>query len=184
MELHLKKRIVGAWLTVTAVLVVAPIVLDGSRTQVLLESAAPAKPETEAWATQEYERQVRRDVEELASGAAAEEIAMPPVKVVDRDDAAPQGVPADRTSLDADKVPYAWTLQVGAFSKRDNAHRFRDLLRHDGFKAYVQEFPDEGITRVYVGPELRRADAEKAQQALMQRDDIQAAYLRRYLAES
>lgn len=150
----------------------------------MLETSVPAKPEMEPWVTQEYQRQVRRDVEELASGAAASEIAMPAVKVVDRDDVAPQGLSADRTALDADRVPYAWTLQVGAFSKRENAHRFRDLLRHDGFKAYVQEFPDEEMVRVYVGPELRRADAEKAQRALIQRDDIESAYLRRYQAES
>ena len=42
----------------------------------------------------------------------------------------------------------------------------------------------EKITRVYVGPELRRADAEKIQRQLKQRDDISEAYLRRYKAES
>ena len=63
MELHLKKRILGAWLTVTAILVVAPIVLDGSRTHILLESDAPAMPDTERWATEEYERQVRKEWE-------------------------------------------------------------------------------------------------------------------------
>jgi len=184
MELHLKKRIIGAWLTVTAVLVIAPIVLDGSRTHQLLETSAPPKPDVEQWATEEYERQVRREVEEVASGEATKAVTMPQIEAADRDDQPVQGVPADRTALDADKIPYAWTLQVGAFGQRENAHRFRDLLRHDGFKAYVQEFPDEGITRVFVGPELRRADAESVQEKLKRRDDVSEAYLRRYKAET
>lgn len=184
MELHLKKRILGAWLTVTAILVVAPIVLDGSRTHILLESDAPAMPDTERWATEEYERQVRKDVEALASGEATADISMPQIEVVDRDDTPVPGVPADQTKLDQDNIPYAWTLQVGAFGQRDNAYRFRDLLRHDGYKAYVQEFQQEKITRVYVGPELRRADAERIQRQLKQRGDISEAYLRRYKAES
>jgi len=111
-------------------------------------------------------------------------VTMPQIEAADRDDQPVQGVPADRTALDADKIPYAWTLQVGAFGQRENAHRFRDLLRHDGFKAYVQEFPDEGITRVFVGPELRRADAESVQEKLKRRDDVSEAYLRRYKAET
>ena len=184
MELHLKKRIVGAWLTVTALLVVAPIVLDGSRTYRLLETTAPVRPEIQPWASEDYERQVRREVEEAASGEAAAAIEMPAVSVADRDEPAAPGVPADRTALDDNKTPYAWTLQVGAFGQRDNAHRFRDTLRKDGYKSYVQEFPSEGITRVYVGPELRRADAEALQKQLIKRRDVQDAYLRRYQAES
>lgn len=184
MELHLKKRIVGAWLTVTALLVVAPIVLDGSRTYQLLETTAPEKPDVPAWASESYERQVRKEIEEVASGEAAKAIAMPPVTVAERDEPPVQGVSPDRTAMDADNVPYAWTLQIGAFSQRANAHRLRDTLRNDGYKAYVQEFPEEGITRVYVGPQLRRSDAEAQQTKLKQRNDIPDVYLRRYQAES
>ncbi|MEQ3692871.1 MAG: SPOR domain-containing protein [Thalassolituus sp.] len=184
MELHLKKRILGAVVTVTALVIVMPIILDGSRTYQLLETAAPERPETPQWSTQDYERQVRRDVEEVASGEAADAVKMPEVKVVDRDDPAPQGVAGDRTALDPNKAPYAWTLQLGAFGNRDNAMRFRDDLRKKGYKAYVQEFSAQGMTRVYVGPELRRADAEVLQTKLKKELKQQDIYLRRYEAES
>jgi DedD protein len=73
---------------------------------------------------------------------------------------------------------------LGAFGNRDNAMRFRDDLRKKGYKAYVQEFSDQGMTRVYVGPELRRADAEVLQTKLKKDLKQQDIYLRRYEAES
>lgn len=184
MELHLKKRILGAVITVTALLIVMPIILDGSRTYELLETTAPERPAAPQWSTPEYERQVRQEIEEVASGEAAQKIAVPEPVVVEQDVPAPAAVPADRTALNAESVPYAWTLQLGAFGQRENAHRLRDDLRAKGFKAYVQEFPSQGITRVYVGPELRRSDAEAVQKKLQKELNLKDVYIRQYEAES
>lgn len=184
MELHLKKRILGAVVTVTAMLIVLPIILDGSRTHELLETTAPVRPEAPQWSTPEYERQVREEIEEVAAGEATAAIAIPEPEVVTRDEPVPQEAPADRGGLDESGVPYAWTLQLGAFSQRENAHRLRDRLRAKGYKAYVQEFPSQGIVRVYVGPELRRDDAEQLRERLRSELKQQDIYIRRYAAES
>jgi len=184
MELHLKKRIVGAVVTVTALLVVMPIILDGSRTYELLETAAPVKPEAPQWSTPEYEQQVRQEIEDLASGKATSELALSEPEVVEEDTPQPEAVPGNQSAVDAQGLPYAWTLQLGAFSQRANAHRLRDQLRDKGYKAYVQEFPSQGMVRVYVGPELLRDDAESLRERLKKELQQKDIYIRRYEAES
>lgn len=64
----------------------------------------------------------------------------------------------------------AWVVQVGSFSRQDNATSLRDKLRTKGFKAFVQQArTSEGaVYRVEVGPILKRADADAL------RDKLQA----------
>jgi len=64
----------------------------------------------------------------------------------------------------------AWVVQVGSFSRQDNATSLRDKLRTKGFKAFVQQArTSEGaVFRVEVGPILKRADADAM------RDKLQA----------
>lgn len=182
MELHLKKRIIGAFITVVALAVLLPVILDGSRTQQLLDTLAPPKPPTPQWSTADYEQQVRSEVEELASGQAAADIRIPDSELVREDTPAPEFVPADTTELDNAGLPYAWTLQLGAFDQRSNAHRLRDELRANGYKAYVLE--GEKVTKVFVGPELTRDAAEKQKRRLTSELGYGEIFIRRYDAES
>jgi DedD protein len=184
MELHLKKRILGALVTVGIAALVLPLVLDGSRTHRGLSSDIPPMPEPPQWSTLENERQIRKELEQLASGKAAEMVSVADIAIVDRDELSRGGVQSDRSSLDDEQMPYAWTLQIGVFSQRDNAHRLRDKLRGLGYKAYVQEFAATKHTGVYVGPELTRAKAEELQAALKAKLKQKDIYLRRYKAES
>ena len=166
MEQHLKKRILGAFVTVLALGIAMPIVLDGSRSHIQLQSDVPAMPVMEPWQPIENERHVRIDLETLASGDADEEVELTEVRVVEQDDPAALGSKGDRAALDDQQLAYAWTLQLGAFEKRSNAHALRDKLRNKGYKAYVQEFASDKLTRVYVGPELQRSKIEALQQTL------------------
>lgn len=166
MEQHLKKRILGAFVTVLALGIAMPIVLDGSRSHIQLQSAVPEMPAMEPWQPIDNQRHVRIDLETLASGEADTEIELAPVRVVEQDDPAAVGSKGDRAALDDQQLAYAWTLQLGAFEKRSNAHALRDKLRTKGYKAYVQEFANDALTRVYVGPELQRSKIEALQQTL------------------
>jgi DedD protein len=62
----------------------------------------------------------------------------------------------------AEGVP-AWVVQVGSFSKRDNADRVSNELKEKSFQAFVEEKEVKGKTyyRVLVGPETDRAEAGK-----------------------
>ncbi len=184
MEQHLKKRILGAFVTVVAIAIALPIVLDGSRRQAGLQTVLPPMPETADAGFVEDERRVRIELEQLASGEAEAQIAVPDSRVVIQDDPQPPGVRVDRTSLDQDGVPYAWTLQLGAFSDLDNANGLRDKLRGRGYKAYTQTFPADNLTRVYVGPEVQRSEIEALQKKLMKELGQKDIHIKRYRAES
>jgi DedD protein len=66
----------------------------------------------------------------------------------------------------------AWVVQVGSFSKAENANRLRDKLRHAGFLAYVESGNGTAPTlfRVRVGPELGQDRAKN------QRDQISTKF--------
>jgi len=184
MEQHLKKRIVGAFVTVLALAIAMPIVLDGSRSQIELQSDIPSPPQLEEWQPLENQRHVRIELEDLAAGKTAQQVTLPEVREVEQDDPAAPGSLGDRAALDDQKQAYAWSVQLGAFSNRENAHAYRDQLRQSGYKAYVQELNNDGLTRVYVGPELQRSKIEALQQQLkseLKQDDL---HIKRFKAES
>ena len=180
MELHLKKRIVGALLTVTAVALVLPVVLDGSRHDESLLQDVPPRPELPDWAVVEDERRVRIELQQLASGDAEQALQQAVPEVVSQDAAVPPRSQSDRTMPDEQGVPYAWTLQLGAFSDVNNANALRDQLRAKGYKAYTEAFPDGNLTRVYVGPELQRAAIETLQKKLQQELGQNDIHIKRY----
>jgi len=184
MEQHLRKRILGALLTVIAIAIALPIVLDGSRSKTIMNSDIPPMPAAPDWAQVENEQKIRIELEELDSGKAASDIAIPPVDVVNSDEAAVPDTKSDETTLDSNNLPYAWTLQLGAFSDEKNAFDLRDKLRKKGYKAYTQAFPGDELTRVYVGPEVQRSEIETLQAKLKKELKLKDIYIRRYRAES
>lgn len=184
MEQHLKKRVLGAFVTVLAIAIALPIVLDGSRRRLALPSDVPPMPATPDWAHVDDERKVRIELEQLASGEAAQQIAIPATPVAEQNEAVPPGLQGDRTELDSNNLPYAWTLQLGAFADEKNAAELRDRLRGKGYQAYTQSFPGDNLTRVYVGPETQRSQIEALQKKLRKELKQQDIYVRRYRAES
>ena len=56
-------------------------------------------------------------------------------------------------------------MQLGSFSKAENAEGLRDRLIAKGYAAYVES--SGAITRVYVGPQPDRAQAEKLLKKLL-----------------
>ncbi len=66
--------------------------------------------------------------------------------------------------------PVTWVIQVGSFTKANNALALRDKLRNEGFAAFVEEIRrDKGLAyRVRVGPELTEDKAIKV------KDDLKA----------
>ena len=54
-----------------------------------------------------------------------------------------------------------WQIQVGSFSKVENALKLRNQLRLAGFKAFEQLTNDNQHTRVFVGPSTQKSKLEK-----------------------
>ena len=61
-----------------------------------------------------------------------------------------------------------WAIQLGSFGQSENALGLRDRLREKGYTAFVQTaYNDEGaVTRVFVGPELYREEAQSVRDRL------------------
>lgn len=59
-----------------------------------------------------------------------------------------------------------FSVQVGCFSKKQNAEELRDRLINAGFQAYLLELPGENLYRVRVGKFSDRLNAEFLEQRL------------------
>lgn len=59
-------------------------------------------------------------------------------------------------------VAGSWTIQLGSFSDKQNANKLVKKLRAQGFPAYAHVATTDGktLTRVYVGPEIKREKAD------------------------
>ncbi|PHQ81001.1 MAG: hypothetical protein COB66_03400 [Coxiella sp. (in: Bacteria)] len=65
-------------------------------------------------------------------------------------------------------TPQAWIVQLASFSQDRNAKQLITKLRAKGFEAYSRRSTvgQHAITRVFVGPEIRRADINKIEKRL------------------
>lgn len=65
-------------------------------------------------------------------------------------------------------VAGGFVVQVGAFSVESDANTLRGRLRSAGYAAFVEKVPRDGASlwRVRIGPEVQRAAAEDARQAV------------------
>lgn len=70
----------------------------------------------------------------------------------------------------------AWAVQVGSFTKKENAEKLRDRLLKSGYKAFVSKQASGGktIVRVRIGPELQRANADQLRKKIEKEMQLQA----------
>lgn len=70
--------------------------------------------------------------------------------------------PASR--LDANSLPVSWSVQLASLSSRAGAENLQKTLRSQGYNAYIRTF--DGMNRVFVGPLIERAEAERLRDQL------------------
>ena len=76
--------------------------------------------------------------------------------------AAPAQQPAQR--LDSNNLPVSWSVQLASLSSRARADELQESLRSQGYNAYVRSF--DGMNRVFVGPVVERAEADRLRDQL------------------
>ncbi len=187
MDYLIKQRLVGAIVLVALGVIFIPMLLEGPEQPVVPPVSEMPEPESLPPVSQLHE-----------FPPPAEVPARPPVAVLgpeaeqeQQQDAAPApekratsrpaGEPAPAPKPQAEpgpagreegspsrKLPQAWVVQVGSFSRRDNALALRDRLRKAGFATQVEQVTlAKGTTyRVRVGPYPQRREADKAQAKL------------------
>jgi DedD protein len=176
MNEQLKQRLVGAAVLVLLAVIVIPMILEQPNAPApqIRRSPIPPKPEGDF-----SSRIIPLDPPEtpLVEAQRAKKVPIePPRSDADAsagtgsssaDGAQPRRAAAPLESQPATAAGQsgltAWAVQLGSFSSAQNAVALRDRLRKKGYTAFVEKGRAYGseITRVFVGPELARDQADK-----------------------
>lgn len=163
MDEGLKRRLVGATVLVSLIVIFVPMLLDQEPAEDpgVERVGIPPRP-----AKLPPPRLLPEDDEMIALPPAVVPEPLPPAAVADRTEsvspaarpaAADRPVPENRPALSS------WVIQAGSFSNRNNAENLVRQLRGKGFSAFVQSARVQGrnLSRVLVGPEVDRRLAEQ-----------------------
>lgn len=194
MEQQIKQRLVGAVVLVALAVIFLPMILNGPRvsesgaipTGVPPEPVPSAPPALELSAAAPTVLPVEgkpggvKPAPKPAPGSSSKSKAGANTEASARSIAPPKTTPAAKrappepspnvspkpTSAKS-ASPISWTVQVGSFTERAKAFKFRDELRKAKFPAFVVEPPKgKKYFKVRVGPELEEARARRAMERL------------------
>lgn len=165
----LKQRVAGAVVLTALAIVILPMLLDGSaaeRARVL--SRIPDGPDIQTAdlrlddVLQHMEKQEAGSEAKLSKTRSSES-GIELSGSSEPDDAGHTGQTLTENlnsslKLDSDGLPIAWSLQVGSFSKQENALKLRESLRNNEHQSYIYKAETEtGETyRVFIGPVMNR----------------------------
>ena len=166
MDERLKQRLVGAAVLLVAAVVFIPMLLDrGGGAPERPPRIIPSQPSQDTHA-----RVVLQDSNATVAAPAPAAPAKPaPAKPAPAEPAPaedkPQAKAATMPVPAETPVTPGFTVQLGSFSKADNARGLRDNLVAKGYTAFVKT--SGSVTQVHVGPQSSRAEAEKVLKKLL-----------------
>ncbi|HCI3998302.1 TPA: SPOR domain-containing protein [Pseudomonas aeruginosa] len=198
LERGLKQRIVGALVLIALAVIFLPMLFtreDESR-QVVVEAPprpqSPAMPSVEVQPTEVPELQPGEEgnapeiVEEgspAAAGQPSQPIgglpATPPATQPPAQAPAaslPPSPPPAEKRLDANNLPQSWSVQLASLSNRARAEELQKTLRSQGYNAYIRSF--DGMNRVFVGPVIQRAEADRLRDQLSKQQKLNGFVVR------
>ena len=192
MDQQLKQRLVGATVLVSLAVIFVPVILDGPRDDWMPRSSTmPDAPEIEFRSAMELPlpaagplpskdpdqppARVDQSVEKPAEPAAQPE---QPVKAVNRKPPAVtsgKSAAQQKVAVAAARPASGWYVQVGSFSKQENAEGLRKQLQSAGFIARVEAGgkPSTRSYRVLVGPENTRKAADTLKSRLQSKRKLE-----------
>jgi len=108
----------------------------------------------------------RASTYDLSSARIQQIPSQPPMPVVEKFEAKPAPVVETESNPILQQVK-VWAVQIGSFSKKENAESLVNKLQEHGYAAYTNQRPNENdITSVLVGPEIRKEKANLLVQQL------------------
>lgn len=78
--------------------------------------------------------------------------------------AAPTKPDTTQSRVDANGLSVSWSVQVASLSSRESAESLQKDLRSQGYNAYIRA--SDGKNRVFVGPLIERAEADRLRDLL------------------
>ncbi|MGU1787660.1 SPOR domain-containing protein [Pseudomonas aeruginosa] len=208
LERGLKQRIVGALVLIALAVIFLPMLFtreDESR-QVVVEAPprpqSPAMPSVEVQPTevpelQPGEEDIAPEIVQEGSPAAAGQPSQPigglpttppatqppaqaqaqaPAASQPQPPAAPSSPPPAEKRLDANNLPQSWSVQLASLSNRARAEELQKTLRSQGYNAYIRSF--DGMNRVFVGPVIQRAEADRLRDQLSKQQKLNGFVVR------
>ncbi|MCQ6261583.1 SPOR domain-containing protein [Alcanivorax sp. MM125-6] len=184
MQQRTRQRLIGLLLLLLLAAIVAPLVLRSpEQVRVALDMSIPEPPamdepevapvigEREQAATDEQISDEQRAVAEAGERALDDAPATPDTGETPSREPRPDPEPAAEPAAekgDQDAPRPGFTVQVASFSDAANAEALVTRLRDAGYNAYHRTVSQDGNhwERVFVGPEIKRGDAEALRQRL------------------
>ena len=203
----IKQRMVGALVLVALAVIFLPMLFsrEDELRQVQVEApqapAVPALPQVQVEPVQVPEPQVIADESVVAQPptapatpiAPAPEVAAKPAVVapapapVSKPATAPVvatapaakpavQAPASTNKVDGNGLPVSWSVQLASLSSRANAENLQKTLRSQGYNAYIRS--SDGMNRVFVGPLIERAEAERLRDVINRQQKLKGFVVR------
>ncbi len=80
------------------------------------------------------------------------------------------------SKVDANGLPVSWSIQLASLSNRAGADNLQKTLRSQGYNAYIRSAG--GMNRVYVGPLIERAEAERLRDVINRQQNLKGFVVR------
>ncbi|QHG63991.1 SPOR domain-containing protein [Pseudomonas putida] len=90
--------------------------------------------------------------------------------------AAPVATAPAPSKIDVNGLPVSWSIQLASLSSRAGAENLQKTLRSQGYNAYIRSAG--GMNRVYVGPLIERAEADKLRETINRQQKLNGFVVR------
>jgi DedD protein len=90
--------------------------------------------------------------------------------------AAPAKPDTTQSRVDANGLSISWSVQLASLSSRDSAESLQKTLRSQGYNAYIRSA--DGKNRVFVGPLIERAEADRLRDLLGRQQHLKGFVVR------
>lgn len=105
--------------------------------------------------------------------ALAAKPATPPSQPIS---AAPGKPDTSQSRVDANGLSVSWSVQLASLSSRASAENLQKTLRSQGYNAYIRTA--DGKNRVFVGPLIERAEADRLRDLLNRQQNLKGFVVR------
>jgi len=89
---------------------------------------------------------------------------------------APAATTSAPSKIDTNGLPVSWSIQLASLSNRAGAESLQKTLRSQGYNAYIRSAG--GMNRVYVGPLIERAEAERLRDTINRQQNLRGFVVR------
>lgn len=182
LDKSLKQRMVGALVLVALAVIFLPMLFSrpDEQRQIVVDAPAmpamPAMPEhpvvpaevPEPEPIPEPPQLPQTQEEPAVAESATAPAAVPPP--------APSEPAKPASHLDANSLPVSWSVQLASLSSRERAVELQQRLRSQGYNAYVRSV--DGMNRVFVGPVIERAEANRLRDQLNRQQKLNGFIVR------